>query len=91
MTYYNTTKENPEQTNIFTESNKKQDEVIKDIINNYQGTFTPRRIFKICPKHYELTSVRRALDTLKKHGFVVETGNKLMGDKGRPELELKKA
>ena len=88
--YYNTTKETPQQSDIFTESNKKQDEVIKDIINHYQGTFTPRRIFKICPKDYELTSVRRAIDTLKKDGFICETGNRLKGEKGRSELELKK-
>ena len=88
MSYFNTTQETKHQVDIFTEINKKQDEVIKDIVSHYKGTFTPRRIWKLCPSTYELTSVRRALDTLKKDSFIIETGSKLMGDKGRSELEL---
>ena len=90
MSYYNTTNETQSQVDLFTEANKTQDEVIKGIIDNYKGTFTPRIIFRLCPSTYELTSVRRALHTFKKEGYIFETGKKITGSKNRPELELKK-
>ena len=36
-----------------------------------------------------ITSIRRALNTLKRQGVIVETGNKVNGLYNRPELELK--
>ena len=90
MSYYNTTHE--KDVKPYVEKARTQDEIIKAMINKLDKPFSCKDIFQSYPiMHVPITSIRRSLDTLKKSGFIIETGNKKEGLFGRKELELKKA
>ena len=88
MTYFNTTKE--ANVKPYIEKNRTQNEIIKGIIQSYKRPFSPKDVYRDYPiMNTPITSIRRALNTLKKQGVIVETGNKVNGLYNRPELELK--
>lgn len=90
--YHNTTQEAPEQVRLYSDKTRTQDEIIKGIIDNLKKPFSPKDIYKRFPiMNVPFTSIRRSLNTLKKEGFIVETGSKVTGLFGRPELQLKKS
>jgi len=92
MKYYNTTNETGKPLKVYVEKARTQDQIIKGIINALEGNFSFRDIYKAYPiQNTPHTSLRRSLDTLKKEGYIVETGNMVMGIFSRKERELKKA
>lgn len=87
MSYYNTTRD--DNAASYRAVAKKQDDVIKEMILKRTGPFSPKDVFKHYPiPHTPFTSIRRSLDTLKKQGFIKETGIKVEGLYGRKELQL---
>ena len=94
MTYYNTTKENKEAVKRYTDINNGQDVKVLDIIKNERKPFSASIIWKryihkhilnTCP----ITSIRRSINTLKKSGYITETGNRVLGMYGRDEREYR--
>jgi hypothetical protein len=86
MSYYNTTKEEPKQVEIFKESNEKQEEVVLEIVKEIQKPFGASDIFNRFPvASTPLTSIRRAINTLYKNNKLRDTGKKKDGLYGRPE------
>lgn len=87
--YYNTTRETETGEQVVTAKN--QEQVIKKMLISIHGAFSPSTIYKSYPvPNTPITSIRRALNTLKKQGVIKETGNSVQGMYGRPELELER-
>lgn len=93
MNYYNTTWETGEQVDLFTKINDGQDKKVLEIIRKMQ-TFSASKVWQkyihtYFKKGTPLTSIRRSITTLKKAGYITETGDRVMGIYGRKELEYK--
>ena len=94
MTYYNTL---PKQGLELKKGVKKavsQEKEIRLMLADNDKPFTPRQIYnsyKAFTGEIDLNSVRRSLDTLKKEGFIEETGNRVYTFSKAGERELKKA
>ena len=89
MTYFNTTHEN--QVDLFTKINDGQDKRVLEIVKEMK-VFSASKVWQKYIHLYfkqstPLTSIRRSITTLKKAGYIYETGNKSMGLYGRNELE----
>ena len=86
--FYNTTSEAPEQVQIFKTSNNKQDEIVLSIIKSINRPFSASQIYKRYPiANVPITSIRRAINTLKNEDTIMETGERVMGLFGRSELQ----
>jgi hypothetical protein len=89
MAYYNTTNES--NVTEYLKISQKQDDIVLRTIEQFK-TFTCSEIYKKYPiMNTPITSIRRSVNTLKKKGVIVETGNKRKGLYGRNELEYKLA
>lgn len=93
-TYYNTTGENKKTVKTYRKINAKQDKRVLDIIRNERKPFSAsliwkkylhKHVMKACP----ITSVRRSINTLKRLGYILETGNRVEGIYGRSENEYR--
>lgn len=92
MTYWNTTHQKGKDLKKSQQKARTQDEIIKGIINKYKGSFSPKNVYKDYPiMNTPITSIRRALNTLKSSGFIKETGEQVEGLFGRKERQLIKA
>jgi len=90
--YHNTTNETQENVNNYKKITAKQDKRVLSIIRNQNKPFSASVIYKIyLHKHVIdgiiITSVRRSINTLKRYGYLTETGNRVKGMYGRSELE----
>lgn len=91
MSYYNTTSEIGNDLKVYQDKTRTQDQIIKGIIDKLNKPFSPKDIYKSYPiMNTPITSIRRTLNTLKKQGYIIETGNRVNGLFNRSELELKK-
>lgn len=91
MSYYNTTQETGKELKTYQQQTRTQDQIIKGMIDKLNKPFSPKDIYKAYPiMNTPLTSIRRTLNTLKKQGYIIETGNRVNGLFNRSELELKK-
>ena len=87
MSYYNTTHETGQQLKIYTDTAKKQDEIVMELAKRVKK-FSASSIYKIYPfPNTPITSIRRSINTLKRMGFIVETGRKVAGKYDRKEAE----
>ncbi len=92
MSYYNTVPEKGKTLKAYQEKARTQDQIIKGIINNYKGSFSFKDIYMSYPvQNTPITSIRRSLDTLKKEGYIKETGEMVTGIFSRKERELIKS
>jgi Fe2+ or Zn2+ uptake regulation protein len=65
---------------------KKQDQIIFDMMRNYDLSMSPSQIYKIFQERIPLTSIRRALSNLTRDGYLHKlTYNKITGIYGRVE------
>lgn len=91
MSYHNTLPLKGKELEQATKKARTQDEIIRNIINKYKGSFSPKQVYKDYPiMNTPITSIRRALNTLKKDGFIKETGEVVEGLFGRAERQLVK-
>ena len=93
--YYNTTHETKNQVDLFTKINGGQDKRVLEILKQFE-TFSASQVWQKYLYSYfkqgtPLTSIRRSLNTLKKSGYIVETGERVKGIYGRSELQYKKS
>ena len=93
MTYFNTTHETDNQVDLFTKINSGQDQRVLEIVKEMQ-TFSASRVWQRYIHLYygsatPITSIRRSINTLKKCGYIQQTGNRVKGLYGRNELEYK--
>lgn len=92
-TYFNTTKESENQVDLFSKINDGQDKRVLEIVKEMKvfsaskvwQSYIHKHVMKSCP----LTSIRRSINTLKKCGYIHETGNRVKGLYGRNELEYR--
>ena len=98
MTYFNTTKETPDQVKKFTKINNGQDKKVLSIIRKLDKPFSASLVFLEFSKHggrweiwdnTPITSIRRSINTLKNLELIEETGKRVMGLYGRSELQYK--
>lgn len=86
-TFFNTTNESENQVKMFSEKNKGQNQIVLSIANELK-TFSASEIFKKYPTaSVPITSIRRAINTLKEKGKIRATGNKVKGMYGANELQ----
>ena len=93
MTYFNTTHETDNQVDLFSKINSGQDQRVLEIVKE-MGAFSASRVWQKYIHVYfkqstPITSIRRSINTLKKCGYIQETGNRVKGLYGRNELEYK--
>ena len=93
MTYFNTTHETENQVDLFTKLNEGQDQRVLEIVKE-MGVFSASKVWQKYIHLYlkqatPITSIRRSINTLKKCGYIQETGNKVKGLYSRNELEYK--
>lgn len=93
MKYYNTTHETNNQVDLFTKLNEGQDQRVLEIVKEMQ-IFSASRVWQRYIHLYlkqatPITSIRRSINTLKKCGYIRETGNRVKGIYGRNEMEYK--
>ena len=91
--YYNTTHEPENQVDLFTKLNSGQDQRVLEIVKE-MGVFSASRVWQKYIHVYfkqstPITSIRRSINTLKKCGYIQETGNRVKGIYGRNEMEYK--
>lgn len=89
--YYNTTSASGKELKKNVSKALSQTEKIRRIINQLERPFSPASILQVYEARFTqcpITSIRRSLDTLKKEGYICETGNKVKGLYGRKEIEL---
>ena len=92
-TYFNTTKETDNQVDLFSKINDGQDHRVLEIVKEMQ-VFSASKVWQKYIRVYfkqatPITSIRRSINTLKKCGYVSETGNRVKGLYSRNELEYK--
>lgn len=93
MTYYNTLPKNGKELKEAKTKTLSQEKEIRLMLADNDKPFTPRQIYnsyKTFTGDIDLNSVRRSLDTLKKEGFIEETGNRVYTFSKAGERELKK-
>lgn len=89
MSYFNTTNENPQQVEIFNINNRKQDDLVLDIIKKLK-VFSAKDIYNKYPiANTPITSIRRSINTHKRLNVIIETGHKVKGIYDRNELQYK--
>lgn len=89
MSYYNTTGENNDQLDLFRNKAVKQDQAVLNIIRTMNKPFSASQVYKRYPiDNVPITSIRRSIHTLhNKHKLIKQTGQKVQGIYGRPELQ----
>ena len=92
--YFNTTNESKENLKKFKKINSKQDTKVLNIIRNINKPFSASLVWKKYIHRFILepapiTSIRRSINTLKNNGYIVETGNRVIGMYKRNELEYR--
>lgn len=89
MSYYNTTQERGNDLKDYQNKARTQDQIIKGMIAKLKKPFSFKDIYNSYPIHNTpITSIRRSLDTLKKQGYIQETGLQVMGVFSRKERQL---
>jgi hypothetical protein len=86
--FYNTAKLSGEELKQAIAHAKSQEETILLLFTNRFRTATPSQVkqaLKWCDKHWEITSVRRALSNLTKDGKLEKTHHQRPGPHGMPE------
>jgi len=91
MSYYNTTQESGKPLKVYVEKARTQDQIVKELVDKLNRPFSFKDIYRKYPiQNTPITSIRRSLDTLKKSGYIEETGEKVIGIFSRKELQLRK-
>lgn len=89
MSYYNTTQVKESDLKDYNNKARTQDQIIKGLIAKLNKPFSFKDIYKNYPiQNTPITSIRRSLDTLKKVGYIEETGLQVMGVFSRKERQL---
>lgn len=90
MAYFNTTQETPNTVQEYLNVSNNQKDIVLRTIRRLGKTFSASVVMKNYPvMNTPITSIRRAINTLKNDGVIQETGNRVTGIYGRSELEYK--
>lgn len=90
--YYNTTKEEGSQLDLFIEQAENQQDVIFNVFKSQKRPLSPSDVFKILNKFRTekeqmlLTSIRRAITDLTSENKLIKTDQKKPGIYGRNEF-----
>lgn len=88
MSFYNTTSETGATLELFTNENKRQSKVIREIFRKSAKPLTPSDVRKLAQKkgcYFLIGSVRRAMSDLTIEGVLTKLEAKKMGAYNHPE------
>lgn len=87
--FFNTTHQAGDQLTLSIEKASSQREIIKSLFQKQQRPLSASQVLNILNLNCPITSVRRAITTLKNAGILEKTENKINGMYGAPEYQYK--
>jgi hypothetical protein len=86
LSFFNTTKERGKALQEYIDKARGQNlEVLSFFMDRPYEEYTPSNVHQMLNFEGPLTSIRRAMTTLTKDGYLIKTDNKRIGIWGRPE------
>ncbi len=85
MSFYNTNKENVEQSADSSRKAKRQEIVIYDLFLLFDEPLSPSMVYKAVNEKWPITSIRRAMTNLTDNGMIVKTQETVKGVYGKNE------
>jgi len=85
VSFYNTNKENSEESADSSRKAKRQEIVIYDLFLLFNEPLSPSMVYKALNEKWPITSIRRAMTNLTDDGVIVKTQETVKGVYGKNE------